>query len=147
MGLDMYLTKRVYVGANYAHNNVKGSIDLTKGEDNKLIKIPTDKITYVILAVGYWRKANQIHQWFVDNVQDGVDDCREGYVDPAKLSELRSLCKEALVTRDGSQLPPASGFFFGSTEVDDYYWSELEDTVEMLKDIDDDCEYYYHSSW
>jgi len=25
--------------------------------------------------VAYWRKANQIHQYFVDTVQDGIDDC------------------------------------------------------------------------
>ncbi len=27
------------------------------------------------IEVGYWRKANQIHNWFVKNVQGGVDDC------------------------------------------------------------------------
>ena len=25
--------------------------------------------------IASWRKANAIHKWFVDNVQDGVDDC------------------------------------------------------------------------
>ena len=25
--------------------------------------------------VGYWRKANAIHGWFVRNVQNGKDDC------------------------------------------------------------------------
>ena len=25
--------------------------------------------------VGYWRKENMIHKWFIDHVQDGVDDC------------------------------------------------------------------------
>jgi hypothetical protein len=24
--------------------------------------------------VGYWRKANAIHRWFVEHVQDGNDD-------------------------------------------------------------------------
>ena len=31
--------------------------------------------TKIIQEVGYWRKANAIHQWFVDNVQSGIDDC------------------------------------------------------------------------
>lgn len=26
--------------------------------------------------VAYWRKANAIHKWFVDKVQDGEDDCK-----------------------------------------------------------------------
>lgn len=29
----------------------------------------------IMEQVGYWRKENMIHQWFVDHVQDGVDDC------------------------------------------------------------------------
>ena len=29
----------------------------------------------IIERVGYWRKANQIHNWFVNRVQDGIDDC------------------------------------------------------------------------
>lgn len=32
MGLDMFLNKRIYVGANYEHNNVNGTIELTSGE-------------------------------------------------------------------------------------------------------------------
>lgn len=35
MGLDMYLSKKIYIGANYEHNNVKGKINLTKGEENR----------------------------------------------------------------------------------------------------------------
>lgn len=27
--------------------------------------------------IGYWRKANHIHKWFVDCVQDGEDDCEK----------------------------------------------------------------------
>ncbi len=47
--------------------------------------------------VGYWRKANAIHRWFVENVQDGEDDCdyhRE--VTAEDLEELRDLCIEVV---------------------------------------------------
>ena len=46
--------------------------------------------------IGYWRKANAIHKWFVDNVQDGIDDCKNYFVDPSQLEELRELCQEVL---------------------------------------------------
>lgn len=47
--------------------------------------------------VGYWRKANQIHNWFVQNVQDGVDDCEYHHeVTKEKLEQLRELCNELL---------------------------------------------------
>ena len=43
--------------------------------------------------VMYWRKANAIHKWFVDNVQGGEDDCREYPVSNDQLIELRDTCK------------------------------------------------------
>lgn len=47
--------------------------------------------------VGYWRKANQIHAWFVDHVQDGEDDCNYHHeVTKEILEELRDTCIEVL---------------------------------------------------
>jgi hypothetical protein len=51
----------------------------------------------IIEQVGYWRKANQIHNWFVENIQDGIDDCdyhRE--VTEEDLEELLDVCKRVL---------------------------------------------------
>lgn len=47
-------------------------------------------------SVGYWRKANQIHGWFVDNVQDGEDDCGMYEVTEDQLIELRDVCIDVL---------------------------------------------------
>ena len=52
---------------------------------------------YIAEQIGYWRKANAIHQWFVDNVQDGEDDCdyhRE--VTEEDLIALRDLCVDVI---------------------------------------------------
>lgn len=47
--------------------------------------------------VAYWRKANAIHKWFVENVQDGEDDCdMHDEVTEQKLTELRDKCKRIL---------------------------------------------------
>lgn len=43
--------------------------------------------------VGYWRKANQIHNWFVEHVQDGIDDCcYHNEVTKEVLEELLDTC-------------------------------------------------------
>ena len=47
-------------------------------------------------SVGYWRKANQIHKWFVEHVQDGEDDCGEYAVSRFKLEQLKATCEELL---------------------------------------------------
>lgn len=44
--------------------------------------------------VGYWRKANQIHKWFVDNVQNGIDNGDRYKVTREQLEDLLYLCKE-----------------------------------------------------
>lgn len=94
MGLDMYLTKEIYVGANYDWNNVKGKIEIT--QNDKKLPIDLSKVTYIVEHVGYWRKANAIHKWFVDNVQNGVDDCREYDVDIGQLKQLLGLCNSVI---------------------------------------------------
>lgn len=48
---------------------------------------------HIFEQVGYWRKANQIHDWFVENVQDGEDDCRYHHeVTKDLLEELLDIC-------------------------------------------------------
>ena len=92
MGLDMYLSRKKYVGANYEHRNVKGEIKINIGD--KELPIDFNKVSYIEESVGYWRKANQIHKWFVDNCQNGEDNCEEHYVPIEKLKELLDICKE-----------------------------------------------------
>lgn len=109
----------------------------------------------IMEQVGYWRKANEIHHWFVENVQDGEDDC--GYhreVTKEDLEELRDICHEVLCNPDvaDDRLPTRGGFFFGSTDYDEWYMNDLRDTMdiveEVLKTTDFDKEMiYYVSSW
>ena len=62
MGLDMYLNKRTYIGAEYEHRKVKGKIEITEGEEDKPINIQFNRVSEIIERVAYWRKANQIHK-------------------------------------------------------------------------------------
>ena len=60
-------------------------------------KSDDDFIPSISEEVGYWRKANAIHNWFVENVQDGEDDCdyhRE--VTKEDLQELIDTCTKVL---------------------------------------------------
>lgn len=88
----MYLSKRVYIGADYEHREVKGTIEITaKG---KPIPVKFERVSEIVERVGYWRKANHIHKWFVDNCQGGEDDCRDAYVSSSQLEELLDTCKK-----------------------------------------------------
>ena len=86
--------------------------------------------------VMYWRKANQIRAWFADNLENFHDN-GETEVTKEKLEELLQLVKDTLANRDMASewLPTSSGFFFGSTEYDEYYWEDLKHTEEALEEI------------
>lgn len=101
MGLDMYLSKTVSV-KNY--NFKKGIVNkVTVTQNGKPHpNINPDKVGSVTEEVMYWRKANDIHNWFVKNVQDGNDDCKEYYVTVDNLKELLSTLKEAVEIMESS---------------------------------------------
>ena len=106
----------------------------------------------VEVVCAYWRKANQIHKWFVDNVQGGNDNCGEYYVSHEKLKELLDLVNRALAERNPSLLQPRAGFFFGSYDIDEWYWNDLKNTKTKLERIFalpemSKLSFYYTSSW
>lgn len=152
MGLDMYLSaKRHLSNYDFREDEKKLNAEVKKvigldGYDNDTASIQVE------VNVGYWRKSNQIHKWFVDECQGGVDECQETWVSPEQLDALLTLCTKALDTKDASLLPPQSGFFFGSTEVDEWYWQDLEYTKRLLTKLLSDpqlkeYDFYYRSSW
>ena len=49
--------------------------------------------TSIFEDIGYWRKANAIHAWFVKNVQGGVDNCQSHEVSKEQLTKLYLICK------------------------------------------------------
>ena len=165
MGLDMYLHAKRYVNKvdwKVLHDSPSLSYDSPLAilpdfkkvvETANLDDLATDVQGAVVsITCAYWRKSNQIHNWFVNNVQQGIDDCREYYVSHDKLKALREACRVALFNKDPRELMPAEGFFFGSTDVDQYYWEDIKHTIKKLdkvinhKDFDE-LSFSYQSSW
>lgn len=150
MGLDMYLSKKTYV--KYWEHNGDDNYEVKVTKAGKPTNINPKKVSYIVEEVGYWRKANQIHDWFVRNVQDGVDDCRNAFVSREKLQELLDLCRIVVIdnTKAEDLLPTASGFFFGNTNYDEWYFQDIQSTIEILEEALSDenaDEFEYHSSW
>ncbi len=133
MGLDMYLTQRFYV-KNWDHmsDEEKHAITILKG--GQPADIATDRISQVTVQEMYWRKANQIHKWFVDNVQNGVDDCGDYYVDPEQLGQLLLLVTRVL---EASELEPAkieNGQVSAHDEAGNLIWKPCIEDGQAIKD-------------
>lgn len=101
--------------------------------------------------VGYWRKANSIHRWFVDQVQGGRDDCGSYPVSREKLGELLGLVEQVLADKSLGKklLPTYPGFFFGQYDYNDWYQQDMEDTRKILIDVlkREGKTFTYGSSW
>lgn len=173
MGLDQYLTLR-NKAANKRYEQIIDYYNLPEKEQSKTKcpDYPTScnihgvkwknidhKTEPVEVELLYWRKANQIHNWFVKHVQNNVDDCDYYIVSIDKLhalyKTLNSIAeKVTLIEEDEdsfdikfkenelevkafceSTLPTCDGFFFGSTDYDKYYFLNIIQTVKNLKRI------------
>lgn len=148
MGLDQYLTTKIYIGAEYEHRNITGTIKLFK--NGKPIKINLKQVSYIEERVGYWRKANAIHNWIVGNVQDGQDNCEEYYFNLEQIEQLYNICVKIKNNHSLAMriLPVCNGFFFGSTKYDEYYFDDIELTIKILKPLlNSGNDIYYRSSW
>ena len=127
MGLDQYLTRRKHVK----------SVD---NEDCSRIEVMT------------WRKANMVQNFFEKHVE--VENCQDVEVSEALLEDLLIRCDKILKDKNLASilLPTTSGFFFGSTDYDEWYFDDLKETSEELTkilehDLEDDEDYVYHCWW
>ena len=187
MGLDMFLFSVPIIKGKTLRQIIKEDNNLYDknhivAEEFKpyVIKTPQQRDT-LLKEVGYWRKANQIHRWFVNNVQRGVDN--QGYyrVTKKQLEKLLKICLEVkslfgsttrksytnneLVTQSSEEtvyknldierinelLPTQSGFFFGSTEIDDWYFADIIDTIKILENVLTETDFnttrIYYTCW
>ena len=159
MGLDMFLTKETYIGANYEHNNITGTVKLYK--KGKSLRIRLNRISSITEEVAYWRKAWVIHKWFVDNVQDGVDNGGTYLVKYEQLVTLVNICKRILndwkttkSTKLAEELLPVNIENEMGVIYDKWYFDMLKQTVKMIDPVLArvppkawDITFKYHSSW
>lgn len=142
MGLDMYLHKRRYIShearEQLTHNGLPDGVEPAR-------------VCYVIEDIGYWRKANAIHRWFVETVQDCTDECGVYQVSRAQLQELLNRVETVLAHPELAErvLPTMAGFYFGSTDYDEGYRNDLTETRQIVTNAlaDEEASFEYLASW
>ena len=130
MGLDMYLI----LGRTSSENitNVKDVEDL-KSLFNKIVVTVKEDFT-----VGYWRKANAIFTLIENTCKpEGIEDCEHIYISVDQIKTMLDICKQVKENPDTAheKLPTQSGFFFGSTEYDEYYFETIDYTIELFEKV------------
>lgn len=94
--------------------------------------------------VGYMRKHNHLLPYF-----NYADDCSDKFVSKTEVEAFIDDAKTVLSHRgeeDAQEvaddlIPTESGFFFGSTEYDDYYYACLEEDIRIFEEILEDFDF------
>lgn len=156
MGLDMYLNARrtFYSWGPESNEEIANKMTELLPELAGRINHWNEPVTVesVTVEIAYWRKANQIHNWFVTNIQDGEDNCKRYFVERGQLKSLRDTCQKVLDDNMLARilLPTTSGCFFGSTDYDESYFCDLENTIGQIDEaltLPDTWTFEYQSSW
>ena len=131
MGLDIYMLK-VKKTANEVES-VK-DVDLSKANE-----------------VAYFRKVNCLYGYFEDEMEDECLAFVGKYDVVDIINKAESIIQKAKEKPNDQQefaedtLPTCSGFFFGSTDYDEWYLKGLEEIIgkfsSVLDDWDDDSIY------
>lgn len=105
----------------------------------------------------YWRKANQIRRWFVEHLNDFDPSDNLGEYDVSRevlqdlIDDIDYVLEDESIERAEEVMPTGSGFFFGNTEYDEYYFDSLRYTRERIQEILDttseEDEIYYTEWW
>ena len=147
MGLDQYIEIEV---VHQTENTEKGRT-VTERRDEEL---------------AYFRKVNFIQKFFEDKYE--IPDAESVPITKENLQELADLCervmdkfeewdgaKEALDSDDyieppkhiqdyaAELLPTCDGFFFGSTDYDNWYFNDVKDTMNTIREVIQEVEDTY----
>ena len=85
--------------------------------------------------IGYFRKVNFLVKYFEDLGFD-VEHQTPLQVDKEMIEELYSRCCKVLNNHEDAEelLPTCEGFFFGSTEYDEWYFKDVEKVKEYIEE-------------
>ena len=80
----------------------------------------------------YFRKVNFLYRFFEDRLDE---EC--SFVTYDDLEEIISRCKKVLKNHSLAEelLPSRDGFFFGSTEYDNYYFDDVKYVLRQMKKL------------
>lgn len=155
MGLDINFLKakrteyKAYTEAHEKWEKDKpASSKISNAEYDKLPKAEQEKIAkevgewhkkepkMPIKDIGYFRKVNFLMAFF-----SYTENCETKEIAKCQLEDLFERCKEVLKTKKCRKeraellLPTQSGFFFGRTSYDEYYYQDVKEVQEWVEGV------------
>ena len=112
------------------HPFTKGVLDLPELEE--LVKKQVEG--YYEPYDAYFRKVNFIFKYYEDRGK--MYDQYYAFTDADDIDDLIDKCEQVLADHSlaHSLLPTQSGFFFGSTDYDEWYFSDVQDCLNQMRE-------------
>ena len=98
MGLDIYLSKKIFIGAMFKSCGITGEIRLFKR--GKKIPINLDRVSYVIEDIYHGSKTHWLHEWLSRELTDGMENAEEYELSKDVIDRLHHACIEVLAHRN-----------------------------------------------
>ena len=98
MGLDIYLSKKTFIGAMFRSSEVNGTINITK--HGKQIPIKLQRVSYVIEDIYHGNKTHWLHSWLNHELPEMLGNAEEREIDCDVMDHLHRVCIEILEHRN-----------------------------------------------
>ena len=154
MGLDIYLSKKTFIGAMFKSSEVSGTILLTKR--GKPIPIRPERVTYVEEDVYHGRKTCWLLEWLNHELPEALTGTGEQEIDDNVVDRLHQGCIEVLAHRNMADLREVCREKLRCTLKPDISEEDLEQFLQEVEALakatsaeekTDDAVFYVSASW
>ena len=98
MGLDIYFSKKTFIGAKYKSQAITGSISLFKR--GKKIPVRLERLTYVIEDIFHGSKTHWLHNWLNTELPEYLGNAEDQEISEDLMDRLHDACVEVLRHRN-----------------------------------------------
>ena len=98
MGLDIYLSKKTFIGAMFKSCGITGEIRLFKR--GKKIPITLDRVSYVIEDIYHGSKTHWLHHWLEMELPEVFGNTEDQEISKGLMDRLHQACVDVLAHRN-----------------------------------------------
>ena len=97
MGLDIYLSKRTFIGAMYRSSGISGIISLIKR--GKQIPIQLERVAYVTEDIYHGNRTHWLFNWLKHELPEALNNSEEREISGDVMDRLHQVCVDVLAHR------------------------------------------------
>ena len=154
MGLDIYISKKTFIGAMFHASGIGGVISITKRGNQIPIKL--QRVAYVIENIYHGSKTHWLHNWLNRELPEELMNAKGCEISEDVMDRLHRVCIEILEHRNSPDLREICREKLHcdlKPEIDKEALELFLDEVEELATATDpsektaDAEFYVSASW